>query len=124
MVVNREADCRKGPRIDESDAISFVAFYGILWICPFSLKGVVWNRMALTSKYDPPVPAEEYCPKPLMVYTLLIDYRDIEKVHVRHHPVRAHSLVDLGYPRAVQSCSFLNRRRECPRTERYSARRT
>lgn len=41
MVVNREADCRKGPRIDESDAISFVAFYGILWMCLFSLKSVV-----------------------------------------------------------------------------------
>ena len=124
MVVNGEADCRKGPRIDESDAISFVAFYGILWICPFSLKGVVKNRMALTSKYDPPVPAEEYCPKPLMVYMMSIDYKDIEKVHVPRHPVRAHYLVDLGYPRAVQSYSLLNRRRECPRTERYSDKRT
>jgi hypothetical protein len=35
--------------------------------------------MALTSKYDPPVPATEYCPKPLMVYMLSVDYRDIEK---------------------------------------------
>jgi hypothetical protein len=31
--------------------------------------------MALTSKYDPPVPATEYCPKPLMVYTLSVNYR-------------------------------------------------
>lgn len=80
--------------------------------------------MALTSKYDPPVPAEEYCPNPLMVYALSIDYRNIEKVDIRHYPVRAQPLVDLVYPRAVQSCSSLNRIRVCPRTERYSARRT
>ena len=41
MIVNGEADCWKGSRIDESKAIGFVAFYSILWIRPFNLKGIL-----------------------------------------------------------------------------------
>jgi len=34
-----------------------------------------------------------------------------DKIHIRLHPVRAHSLPDLRYLQAMQSCSYVNRAR-------------
>jgi hypothetical protein len=72
MIVNREADRREGPGIDESQAIGVAALYSILEMWSQS-QVPCRSGMALTSKYDPPLPLAEYCPKPLMVYTPLVD---------------------------------------------------